>query len=1459
MGLYIYVCDQCDKDVMNYSLSSEFERFHTKVLQDQQLSRFDNFPSPFLVKKRMGGKQFRLIAKKWQPHHNSEHIVVVALRVLKRGSREYGNFSLDAESFGQNHLDNLVSEETLNSYLEEQIKIPAPDPFPVLNESESNYLYNVFSGSGNSESSDILCFESPEWVQAILDRKFNEKRKDVLDLIIEIVSHKHNGPYIEGSRVKICFQFFPDQKRLFLIYPTLSDQSSQSTDSSECRAIEERYKERGFLGQADVDAIQIQKNSLRSYDSILLCDEDAWFSIQKNAEANLALSPEESNLLDQIRTPENQTRDLGRFPLFINGRAGSGKSTLLQFLFADYLKVHLDSLQMGLKSPPPLYLSYSSDLLKRAEETVLNIERFHESSLLNQYSDQDIQQRSQLIRNLKSFFPLHQFLQDLIPASIRESKFRVENRVSFLRFKRIWDVRFSAHSDIGVGIEKELAWHVIRTYIKGLSAEEFIDPSDYVELPRGQRSVTDEAFKGVYKAVWEGWYSRYCQENHLWDTQDLVRYLLTEGEDLVEAKYPAIFCDEAQDFTRIELDLLFRLCVFSRRQIPPSDLSRIPFAFAGDPFQTLNPTGFRWENTSASFHEKVVCSIDPSRRSKLDFNYQELNFNYRSSSEIVKLCNFVQALRSVLFGLHSLKPQTSWQSHESGRLPTFFYENNKQTLAPMEKSQDLIIIVPCEEGEEGDFVANDPLLSEWIECDDAGVPANVLSPMRAKGLEFNRVVIYKFGHHADKSLLDPLTTGKSHTEKPDQAIPLEYFMNKLYVAVSRARKSLFIVDSEEGKNRLWETILDSDLSYRILKTASDDGIWLDSAIPLDTGSLTNWDDQEDRENLLDLARKFENEGERKEDTSLLRKAFMYYRKEGRQTDADKCQGRALYLEENYLEAAKFFEAAGRPGDAIDAYWAAEQYTRIINIENEFPGFANDLKVQISQTLTSNQPHKFAYLAALLKEVITEFDPELFGELGIDQQKSWNIALKKVLVLLLNFRGNRNIIVKEWIRITELIETLNGRGFTFETVLLAEFDFQSKRFEAAARRWDEIGKTTGRNYQIARAKSTNFPDNVIWYSRLGWEKDITREFKHNDAKEELSEANVLLISRAFENHKQTSRSLRLLFDHGLMNSLGEFRNRHPKNKNLVRAITKAMIEIALKKGNWEQAIELTSANPANLIKAIADIKSPMHERWNESVLTEFLITNLTKTNLPRGIDVYVGGMAMEKGGTYKSCLRFYKHWQEKHKRSVVQRRLDSQKGLKEKSIEFFCIIRSAKCKWKRADYEQSMVETMTSAEERKRRLARVESYRSDAQSQFNSLGLIRYRTIDDIPDLPEIPEKKEPKKNSAVKVKSISEKIQKKPSLPSSPQNIGNYQLSFYPNVVTVMDRKKSIGVTIHINEKEPFKLEAFPSIIEVEHKVDESGNTLTIPDWGIEVDGSRKSQGSVKIKVGGKELKIPVD
>jgi superfamily I DNA/RNA helicase len=345
-------------------------------------------------------------------------------------------------------------------------------------------------------------------------------------------------------------------------------------------------------------------------------------------------------------------------------------------------------------------------------------------------------------------------------------------------------------------------------------------PEDYQEeVPRKERTVSLEKFQGIYDTIWERWYKRITQEQGYWDDQDLIARVLELK--CYRPEYTAIFCDEAQDFTRLELQLIMRLSMFSQYHLGYQPIHSLPFAFAGDPFQTLNPTGFHWSSVQAVFDAEVITALDPADQLKLVINFQELAFNYRSSPPIVQVTNLIQLWRHVLFDIHELQPQTPWQQGNFPEPQKFILNQNITTEQLAAYIKDTIIIVPCEDGEEAAYAQADEVLSAIFPQQGRGgegergregeeensqfpipnSPAplkNVLSAISAKGLEFKKVILYKFGEECNRSVWNLKSQGI------DQRVKVEYFFNKLYVAASRATEHLFVVDSEKGDRQLWQ-------------------------------------------------------------------------------------------------------------------------------------------------------------------------------------------------------------------------------------------------------------------------------------------------------------------------------------------------------------------------------------------------------------------------------------------------------------------------------------------------------------------------------------------------------------------------------------------------------------------------------------------------------------------------------
>ena len=906
MRYVVFQTEACIKDAKTYGLSDSINRLAKKVEADQSIANWDKFlPSPYL-KKSLG--THRLMAEQ---RLLEDAIFICFLGVSPRAGEMYEKF-LQANS--ATWKDRSPRDDTLRSYLNERTSLP--DLITEPTDSESAYLRTALSVF---DYSDGVVYESRDWVESSTNPELEKHLLRYSELVLEALGESNSEKTLlvhASGREKILYKRIRLADRLepaiFLATPLLGDDSKKEQ-------IESRYA--GIFGVSDgIEEETVLRQCGRAYPALIVSDENVWAAIQKNREGNLALSPEESRILDQIR---NRAGD-SIYPLFINGRPGSGKSTVLQYLFADYLHLHLCKDDRLAESP--LYLTYSNNLLlaaKQAVETILRCNSHKATDYINLASDP--------VRSIisKSFAEFQSLLRSFLSGE-QSQHFSSEKKMDFRTFRIKFLRAFKGHPEAEIRrLSPELAWHVIRTYIKGMrqDSETYFGPIDYKELPAKQKTVDQHIFEAVYEKVWQRWYQGLCETGGFWDDQDLARKVLDLDVDI--SRYPAIFCDEAQDFTKIELELILRLSLFSRRTVSPQELRFVPFAFAGDPFQTLNPTGFDWPAVQASFHEKIVQALDRSSKAKLRFNYQELSCNYRSMKSIVGFCNLVQLMRGVLFDKKDISPQQSWFTDESP-MPVVFDIDDQSCQRNLQEQSELVFILPCQENGEEEYVRSDEYL--------AGFPGqNFLSTIRAKGLEFSRIVLYKFGEECCQNypeLLEPLETGIPHSISPESALPLEYFINRLYVGASRAQKRLFIVDTKRGIENFWHHSSIRHTENLLTQFVKGRGVanelkWsIEDLCGLQPGYEESWSEAKD--DPAKLGEMFRNDGLAQRDAYKLDKARWNFKRVGRESDALDCEAKMLEIEESFEAAGNIYLKLKQTANALRCFWTARSYATIKN-------------------------------------------------------------------------------------------------------------------------------------------------------------------------------------------------------------------------------------------------------------------------------------------------------------------------------------------------------------------------------------------------------------------------------------------------------------------------------------------------------------------------------------------------
>lgn len=1057
MALFAYITDECRQDIRKQAATADVERFRQRLLDAQRTSLFDNFPPPYL-KKRFK-RQIRLIAAQYTIR---EHLVVVFLRMLVRGGSDYEQgFLNDPKGYGDRHFAPLVDMKRIEAWLDEQLKEAPPPKKPEPTTDERRYLWDVL-GKPHPTDAEVLVCESEDWVRTVGDKRMRSKLvllpNPLLDASENGASQECIIPVPNRGDLTIVGRYFPTHSKLFLA-AAFSDPSK-----GEVEKVRERY---ASILSADCDSVTeeiILKHSIRAYPNELLLDENLWIDVEQDEASNLALSPEEASILESVHDLSTREQSVG-FPLFINGRAGSGKSTILQYLFADYLRLYV-SMSPSTALRHPLYFTCSSDLLQRTRSVVSGLLTCGHRYGVHRHDQHDDATDSAREQEALSgcFREFHGFLYSLLSREGKSGRFSRNGYVDYARFRILWNDKFGHDPAARKSLGADVSWHVIRSYIKGLSADGYLDREEYDEQPERERTVSTQTFSAIYEKVWNSWYRPLCESGECWDDQDLARKLL--DDEAIRPEYPAIFCDEAQDFTRLELEVLFRLSLFSDRRLTPEELNRVPFAFAGDPFQTLNPTGFRWDAIKSAFVVKFLRSLDPTCKSGVkDLNYQELSYNYRSTRNVVRLCNSIQALRSVLFDIPSLRPQSTWQYEHASPPAVWFERGNGDVLNALRKETNLTIILPCQEGEEIAFVAGDEFLSSAVQRDEMGVPQNVLSATRAKGLEFTRVALYGFGTECFPDLLAPLTGGQGFSDIPEKALPREYFVNRLYVAASRPKRRLFIIDSGEGMKRLWRFVTDADTQEAVFTMLPHNTeLWRENMGMLQPGTANSW--SSDREDVKDVAERLEREGHAARDSYLLRSAAMNYQDVGDTFKMRHCRASALLYEQKYKKAGDAFAECEDYEQALAAYWEGSEYQAVLDLGATAPLVCTSIEHRVADFLSKGVSAKAG--VDLLKLVEVKLSDKAFLERALPSQ-AWRSAISGMCEQLADPRRRGAAPGSAWMALAESAGRLASLGFSVSQSSIGMLFYRAGEWARAVSCWEYARETQTDEFRDASAR------------------------------------------------------------------------------------------------------------------------------------------------------------------------------------------------------------------------------------------------------------------------------------------------------------------------------------------------------------------------------------------------------
>jgi superfamily I DNA/RNA helicase len=994
---------------------------------------------------------FRIIIEELMFSRDDQAYYVYCIRcVLLRGSHDYDDFGWAPnvrQWWEQNPInwdERVQIELWLDGLLEKDRKSKELPELPAA--------LKPWLKMDQLHLSNATFYETQEWTDSIHEKNIYDFKESICDTLLAIQS---NGTLLKRSvDTKRCIELVQSKHAIYILYEKIGFERNEiillykifkgNPDPTSLQQVLKNYR---YSGQ--ITREMLVRDAKRAYPDFMLLEPELWFKIQEDNIANLALSPEEENLL-QTAT----------FPMFINGQAGSGKSTMLFYLFAHICASKKDD------DFQPLYLTYNKRLLDTARKNVLAILKTHPN-----YAELKLD--TKIIETY--FHPFQNFILKQLLTPEDQSKFTADNYISFSKFRQA----FTGNHALKMlncllpnrkQYSPELIWHIIRTYIKGFDFNQDFTIDAYRNLPKKNKSVSTEVYTDVFNSIWIRWYNKFHADYGYWDDQDLIRYVLKKKGQFIE--FPAIFCDEAQDFTKIEIELLLKLSTFTKYNL--KDCDNIPFSFAGDPYQTINPTGFRWETLTTIFNDR----FEKLNQQGLKIRFEPLSQNYRSKPAIIKFTNLLQAFRFSHLDIEELRPQSAWQKMEGVSPCLFTLGCNISSADLKEVANKTIMLIPtdADENKEYEYVQKDAFLSQFIDLPkDKNMPiSNIMSASTAKGLEFDRVILYQFGVEVPNAF-HKAVNGVKLTDS--EYIELSHYFNKLYVAASRARNYLFIIDTEEGVAKFWNYFMNTDF----LKTVFEKGnYWHSSDVtPLSKGVTADLANIKE-ENPLKIAVELEENGILQEDYALLHRAQQYYKLIGYEKEALRCEASAYWHKQDWVMSGKLWARFGDVVKAVEAFWLGQEWQSLYELIENHPAHKSQ-KMVVHYMLNFNDLSIFLPTT----EWLDNCNP---------LHPTWRSIIAKIQK---DFEKN---IETDLAAFAQLAKTIAAYGFKDFYNIAGQLYLKTGLYENALRCWNAVSHTEHADYYTAKLQSITDPnERITWFIKLKQDVSLIQYVQQIDPK------------------------------------------------------------------------------------------------------------------------------------------------------------------------------------------------------------------------------------------------------------------------------------------------------------------------------------------------------------------------
>lgn len=308
----------------------------------------------------------------------------------------------------------------------------------------------------------------------------------------------------------------------------------------------------------------------------------------------------------------------------------------------------------------------------------------------------------------------------------------------------------------------------------GSQPEGVLSRAAYLELGPRQSIFAAEQRSAIYELF--GKYRQWLADNQLFDS-NLVAH---EWQALAQPTYDFVVIDEVQDLTNAQLALVLRTLKSAGQ-----------FMLCGDSNQIVHPNFFAWSAVKSLFWR------DPALAERQQLSV--LGVNYRNTCAVTRMANSLLKIKHARFGSIDRESNHLVQAASEAEGEVRLLPDKDATVRDLDtrtrgSTQFAVLVLRDEDKAEARQVFRTPL---------------VFSVHEAKGLEYANIILYRFvssQRQAYSEICDGVSAAdlqhdsldyRRAKDKNDRSLELwKFYVNALYVAITRAVERLYLVESD---------------------------------------------------------------------------------------------------------------------------------------------------------------------------------------------------------------------------------------------------------------------------------------------------------------------------------------------------------------------------------------------------------------------------------------------------------------------------------------------------------------------------------------------------------------------------------------------------------------------------------------------------------------------------------------